>query len=715
MITLNYITHMKKITFIILITLSFFINLSGFAVPEATYRTIKSGDWSDPTVWENGLIPNTTGVNNITMEINHDVVYNPQAPDYPDPMEFQNNFTFEIADGVSLIVNAGVKIKNNVVGTIDGLMQVSGDFEVQGDGNPNKNGIDGNGTLIVGGEVDDPNNVISSPLLNSVPATRYVIVDGGLWSNNDTWAYTSGGVTATVPETTDEVFIETGFSTTLDIDAQIDDIRIESGGTLFIAPGKTLTINNSANVSGAIVLQSDASGTGALIDNSGADIPGQAQLYLSGNAYHYIASPFQSASVDTFIITSWGAVNPNFYYYDETNPNSDWMYGWKKPTEASMIPGKGYAHYFPGDRTFELTGGYFNTGTVTMPVSHSSHGGPSTSWNLIGNPYPSPIDANAFLTTNADSDPLAGLLTGTIYFWDDDQTQGEGYTSSDYSTLNLAGAVSGGNGTVPNGFIGVGQAFFVSANTNGNATFTNSMRTANQATFFKKQKIDSIRRLKLSITNAKNEYNETLISFLSEATEGYDNLYDGKKIIGNPDLALYTTLNEEAYAIQSFPEEVLFSVSDYNVPLTLDAAYEGNYEFEAKLIENFEENIAIFLEDRQTGALINLRETPNYEFSTVSGTEERFVIHFSTLTVSTKQLQADVSSISAFNKTIKIHLNKTPTNAATLEVYDLSGKQLIKKDLYQVKTEITTNLARGIYLVKVQYGNKIKTEKLFLH
>ena len=67
---------------------------------------------------------------------------------------------------------------------------------------------------------------------------------------------------------------------------------------------------------------------------------------------------------------------------------------------------------------------------------------------LLGNPYPSAIDADKFLTANKD------VLNGTLYFWTHNTamqsanplnlTLGTGafaYTSNDYATYNATGGV----------------------------------------------------------------------------------------------------------------------------------------------------------------------------------------------------------------------------------------------------------------------------------
>ena len=103
-------------------------------------------------------------------------------------------------------------------------------------------------------------------------------------------------------------------------------------------------------------------------------------------------------------------------------------------------------------------------------------------WNLIGNPYPSSIGIDAFLTANTDIDGFVRLWThnslpnavntGSFY-----GNFNSNYSASDYITINGAGSTSG-PGTLS--VIGGGQSFFVLMNpglaTSSTVLFNNSMR-----------------------------------------------------------------------------------------------------------------------------------------------------------------------------------------------------------------------------------------------
>ena len=107
------------------------------------------------------------------------------------------------------------------------------------------------------------------------------------------------------------------------------------------------------------------------------------------------------------------------------------------------------------------------------------------SYCLIGNPYPSALDADEFLRQNKE------VLAGTIYFWTHNTPMSNNaYNSNDYASYNSSGSVATTRGTLvgqgsnennkPTGKIAAGQSFFATAKVTAAAPttveFNNTMR-----------------------------------------------------------------------------------------------------------------------------------------------------------------------------------------------------------------------------------------------
>jgi len=80
-----------------LLILSFFIGFCGFS--QTTYTTISSGDWDDPNIWQNGIIPTTDG----NVILNNDVTINSSS--IVD--------TIDVNPGASLTVNSAANLTFN--------------------------------------------------------------------------------------------------------------------------------------------------------------------------------------------------------------------------------------------------------------------------------------------------------------------------------------------------------------------------------------------------------------------------------------------------------------------------------------------------------------------------------------------------------------------------------------------------------------------------
>lgn len=699
---------MKNITLYILILFAF-VSLAPGKAAIQTYETIKDGDWGDPSIWQNGEVPPTDGSNNtLIINIHHDIVYDPEEnTSLPDPMEFKNNFTFTVDDTASLTINSSVKIKNNVAGTIHGEVSVTGDFTVGATGGGNGD-IDGDGSLLVEGNVTDPNNIISPTLLNN---TRYSLGSGS-WNDASNWAYTSGGSQAsTPPNSNTKVYIEAGDSIAIPTSAaEAATFELQSGAKLVIGSTASLAINGENTIDGELYLNSGSAGTASLLNAQSLAGNGNAhiQRYVPGVQYNYVSVPVNDATEDFLSI-----YEPYSYYYDESAGASDWFAAWTPVANYGTIaPAMGLAVYSHTTRfMFSSTIDRLNDGNITVPLAYS--GAPaansSYSWNLIGNPYPSAVDADLFLNDADNTD-----ITGVLYFWDETS---EPYQSSDYATYNILGtAGTGGDGNSFDGIIGLGQAFFVQANNAGSVQFKNSMRVADtQGQFFKDSRATP--KLKLALISEQNRYNEILLALPNDATQGYDRLYDAAKIRGSDQIAFYSLLEQQEYAIQAVPVPNL--QTPQSLKLGFDIATTGNYTLKITQFENFSDKITVWLEDRQTGQSINLNEQTTYHFETQSGQfDQRFVIHFSrpetNPATSAEQLQNIDNHIFVSQNVLYVHLNDQIALPAQVSVFSLAGKKIHSETISQSHSNHTIWAAPGIYIVKLSNWQTVFSQKILI-
>lgn len=374
-------------------------------------------------------------------------------------------------------------------------------------------------------------------------------------------------------------------------------LTIESGGSLMHG------LNTPGGQEGAVI----------------GDIAIRRQGSTSPHKYNFWSSPVQQAQVSILGST------PYYYHPSQAQDTSEqgMRTGWM-PASGLMQPGKGYISQGSGLVTFSGTPNNASVAApIAIPVSKNVGVQNNVPYNLVGNPFPSALDGKKFLDVNGPSG--RGIITGALYFWDDDGSGGGGWnTAQDYAVWNGAGLVAGYNsGTLFKGFIASGQSFFVEKIADGTHTvlFDNSMRATDNQAFFRQS---AINRFWISLTDADSNYNETLIAFLPDASDSVDLQYDAKKLVGNAALAFYSRLLGRNYAIQS-----LGTLRETkSIPLGYRTAMGGILTLSLKNLEGLDETVVIILEDRLTSTFTNLRLHNAYTFTTAAGTyDQRFVLH----------------------------------------------------------------------------------------
>ena len=376
-------------------------------------------------------------------------------------------------------------------------------------------------------------------------------------------------------------------------------------GILSVATGANL------NTGDGIVLKNNASLMhGAGTTGAGGNVSGRIIVQRAGQSsttsYNFWSSPISNGNVS--------ALGGNRYFYNPNGATANDVeglrQGWSSATGA-MTNGRGYIATGTGTANFN---GFANNGNLSFgPTTLGTH----TSFNLIGNPYPSAISASAFVAANPN---ITGLA---LYFWDDDGSSGSTYAAQDYAVWNNLGIVSGPNsGTSFTGNIASCQAFFIESTASSLIQFNNGMRTTQNNAFFVDE---AVQRLWISVTTEANDYNETLIAFRNDATEGMDVQYDAKKFRGNEHIALYSKAAGNDLAIQAIPE----LNTDRIVELGLEADVAGPQTLRLKHVDHLPEHAQIVLEDTRLGVFQNLQNNPVYHFN-YAGAEDvaRFRLHF---------------------------------------------------------------------------------------
>ena len=464
----------------------------------------------------------------------------------------------------------------------------------------------------------------------------------------------------------------------------------------------TLTVNTGDTITVVDVLENESDPTAVVVENNANliqsnDVDNIGSITVERNSsdvmrldYTLWSSPVAGQNLLGF---SPQTMTNRFYVY---NPSNN-QYATITPSTNSFAEGTGYLIRSPDNHSTTAAdwAGTFvgepHNGDVTISVSNDTY-------NAVGNPYPSTISANAFITANG--------LTEALYFW----RKTNGAAGSAYATYTFAGGAGTGSSDsdtqVPNGTIQVGQGFIAKA-TSGSLVFTNLMRTANHQNQFFRNADSDRNRIWLNVSNTQNVVGQTLLAYMENTSVEYDAMYDGK-YINDSQTAFTSLLNNEEYAVQA---RGLFSAVDV-VPMHFKTEAQGIYTISIANVDGlFETEQDIFVKDNFTGVEHNLKNTA-YEFTSVEGSfGDRFeIIYQSTLSVSIPEF---ANQTIVFAKDNRLNVQSGSVNITGIQVFDVQGRLVLDvKEINSVMYSTSLDqISNGVLLVKVTAENGQSTTK----
>jgi hypothetical protein len=374
-----------------------------------------------------------------------------------------------------------------------------------------------------------------------------------------------------------------------------------------------------------------------------------------------------------------------------------------------------------------------NNGVYSRPIDPVGYN------NLIGNPYPCAMSADAFLLENSINN---SRLEGTIYFWTHNTAIANGrYSGTDFASYNYLGGVGsaaapsgstgGANTSVPSGYIAAGQSFLTtSAGGAGSVIFNNGMRVSSvnkNTQFFKgtKSKVASIEknRIWLNLTNKEGAFKQMLVGYATGATNGFDSAFDGVSLDSNKYIDFYSVNDNRNFVIQG--RALPFDKMD-RVPLGYKTNVEGTFEISIDQVDGVLVGQTVFIEDKVTKVIHNLKNSA-YSFSTIKGVfNDRFVLRYmDNSVVVTNPVVADLKvldpnkgrAVVVSVKDHQIKINSFDETIGMVMVYDLTGRLLYEKEHVNKNEFVIHNLKSSdqflIVLTQLLNGKWITQEIVF--
>ncbi|MCB2219724.1 MAG: T9SS type A sorting domain-containing protein [Bacteroidetes bacterium] len=483
------------------------------------------------------------------------------------------------------------------------------------------------------------------------------------------------------------------------------DLTIENGAHLYIPADNGIsvygTLLNYSGVTG-LVIQSDINGNGTLVNNT-PGVAATVQQYLTHSQWHFITQPVDYEVAGVFDLPPGQSEIYLRSHNEATNTWGEYIV----PVNTLLELGRGYETWvgttggIVQDEIVEFDGnlnrGDYTTGSAGFYSLQftSGHG-----LNLIGNPYPSALEADIQNWEKPNSKPVAN----SIWVWD----PGIG----NYRYWNgINGINTNGYGTLTNGIIPPMQAFFVLAiKSNPQLTIPQSSRVHSNQPFYKNMwTSENIFSLEVS---GNESLDAIFISFLDEATEEFDEAFDVQKLFGVTNAPQLYTLNADMkLSINALPQ--FFGVKSITTGFECDS--EGYFTLKADQIELFNNQLEVIIEDTKEGIIQNLRDEPVYTFYHEASDENtRFIIHFGSPN-GICEWNPEITNLRVFSSGNVIKVINPTNNFIDVTVYDFMGRSIMQKS-GDANNSISLKIdgSTGYYIVQVRTDKFVKTEKVFI-
>jgi hypothetical protein len=505
--------------------------------------------------------------------------------------------------------------------------------------------------------------------------------------------------------------------------------------------GTITAASGSLVASGNLVIVSDAAGTGRIGEGAGSitgNVTVQRYVPACQRRWRFLAAPVNNATLadlkNEIQITGSGGINNGFdasgsnaasvYWYDETMITGDMNTGWKAANNINnpIKAGLGYRIFIRGSRDAGRLNGTLNTqdavtldfngtvnsGDIDMKPTYTVSGNSANDgWNLMGNPYASPIDWNKFYDDAADYTNLSPI----IYVYN---ANSNSYVA--YNALSNSGTLNGG-------IIPSGAAFYVKAWSQATMVMKEKYKVGSNPTALFKTGEYADRDFRIRMTMDTINQDEMVLKYIDDATPAKD-AYDIDKMWG-AEVNIATLGSDKSYlALNAKP----FRGEGDTVKLSVWARSTGNYTMSFVNAADFASNLPLYLLDYYNGNIIDLRNDTSYTFKVTmtdasSFGDSRFELIVGKMPVVI--MPTAVNEASALSQTISLYpfnvqqqvtISGLKSGITFMEIRDINGRIMMETAAtanQEGQLELNlVNMPAAIYFLWIQQGEGGKPEVL---
>jgi len=415
------------------------------------------------------------------------------------------------------------------------------------------------------------------------------------------------------------------------VGATCNNLTVNAGAVLTVNPGGSLITNGTITNNGTVNIERS----------------------ITDDKWHLIASPVSNATAAMF--------EGNYLqYYDE---------GWQDITNltTTLTPAQGYSFWSVAETTsttFTFTG--------TPNTGDQSHAITGSTWNLLGNPYPSPIDWAQLDDTY-----------GAVYYWDPVGQNNKSWNNGEGAGVQYVPAM---------------QGFWIKPASSGTFSLSNAKRTHSGSSNYYKNKTTLPYSIELQVDAQNNYYDQLFIVLDENTSEDFDFQYDAWKLFTTSDQVpqLYSFTGTKRLSIDRRPQ------CD-QIPLGFYCGESGQFSIKANEMTDISK---LILEDTKLNIFHDLTKGA-YTFDwSLNDDETRFKLHLNTTAV--EEISGSVVQAYVASGNIIIQ-SESPAQRVILT--DIAGRTL---GVWENVENIPAPSSTGVYLVTVETDHNRITKKIII-
>jgi hypothetical protein len=511
-------------------------------------------------------------------------------------------------------------------------------------------------------------------------------------------------------------FTGTGAIGNLKVTNGINDITINRVGSTstLTSPlavfGKVILTNGDLNSNGQLTLRSISNRQGIIPGDNVGQVTGNVnvQRYIAGSPFsqRFLSCPVSGLTTNTawgddFTVRGTfpftynpsivsGFIYPTVWTYDATNVAP--FTAWESANTAPITALTGYAATCGSTtaKTLDVFGpvnnGFYNK-TIT------------TGFNLLGNPYPSPIRWSLLQTLNS------GLVAPYYYAYVG--------ASGSYGTWNGFVGTLGVSDTIY-----TSQGIFVEGTSAGNFTIDNFVRfgSTSAGTFFRTSS-NPKNILKINLESQDGNVDQIAIYSSENGLDTYNLQTDVLKLPYTPEnfsQEFSLVLDNNKLAIKEFGSMGI----ERMIPLDVVVKTDGVYNFNVGEYSDVENNNSIYLVDASTNQRIKLTTTNSHNVELAAAVySNRFFLNLvPENTTGVNEVANNGLDCYSTNNVLSI-VNSVQGQNMNVQILDLNGKQVFAETVYTNIGITTINLpvvAQGVYVVRMVSNTSNLTKKILI-